>query len=103
MKLNILRKVEIPTHYLNLLYFLKTYLGELPDAPLDPKTKQPIGPDALARLFPMELIHQEVSLEKEIPIPEEVRELYKMYRPSPLLRAQRLEKAIGTPARIYFK
>ena len=103
MKLNILSGGEIPTHYLNLSYYLKKYLGGLPPPPLDPKTKQPIGPDALARLFPMELIHQEVSLEKEIPIPEEVRELYKMYRPSPLLRAQRLEKAIGTPARIYFK
>ncbi len=103
MKLNNLRQVEIPTHYLNLLYFLKTYLGELPAPPLDPKTKQPIGPDALARLFPMELIKQEVSLDREIPIPEEVRELYKIYRPSPLLRARRLENVLGTPAHIYFK
>lgn len=103
MKLNIVDKREIPTHYLNLPYYLKKYLGELPPPPLNPATKQPIGPEALARLFPMELIRQEVSLEKEIPIPEEVRELYAMYRPSPLLRAKRLEKALGTPARIYFK
>lgn len=89
--------------YLNLLYYLKTYLGELPEPPLDPKTKQPIGPEALARLFPMELIKQEVSLEKEIPIPEEVLDLYKLYRPSPLLRARRLEKFLDTPAHIYFK
>jgi len=103
MKLNILERGEIPTHYLNLSYYLKKHLGELPDPPLDSKTKQPIGPEALARIFPMELIRQEVSLEKEIPIPEEVRELYRMYRPSPLLRAKRLEKALGTPAHIYFK
>ena len=89
--------------YLNLPYYLKKYLRELPPPPLDPATKKPIGPDALARLFPMELIKQEVSLEREIPIPDEVRELYKLYRPSPLLRAQRLEKALGTPAHIYFK
>lgn len=103
MKLNILGKGEIPTHYINLSYYIKKYMGELPALPLDPKTKQPVGPQDLARLFPMELIKQEVSLDREIPIPEEVRELYKMYRPSPLLRARRLEKALGTPARIYFK
>ena len=76
MKINIVEKREIPTHYLNLPYYLKKYLGALPPPPLDQATKQPIGPDALARLFPMALIRQEVSLEKEIPIPEEVRELY---------------------------
>ena len=103
MKKNILESRELPGSYLNLSYYLKTYLGELPDPPLDPKTKQPIGPDALAPLFPMELIRQEVSLEKEIPIPDEVRELYKTYRPTPLLRARRLEKYLDTPAAIYFK
>lgn len=103
MKLNILSSGEIPTSYLNLSYFLKEYLGELPAPPLDPKTRQPIGPQDLARIFPMELIKQEVSLEKEIPIPDEVRELYKKYRPTPLLRARRLEKALGTLAHIYFK
>lgn len=103
MKLHSLGKDEIPTHYLNLSYFLKKYLGELPDPPLDPKTRHPIGPEALSRIFPMELIRQEVSLEKEIAIPDEVRELYASYRPSPLLRARRLEQALGTPAHIYFK
>ena len=103
MKQNILAGGEIPATYLNLPYYLQKYLGELPDAPLDPRTKQPIGPEALARLFPMELIKQEVSLDKEIPVPEEVLELYKMYRPSPLLRAKRLEKALYTSAKIYFK
>jgi tryptophan synthase beta chain len=103
MKQNILGSRELPRTYLNLPYYLKKHLGELPDPPLDPATKQPIGPDALARLFPMELIRQEVSLEKEIPIPEEVRELYASYRPTPLLRARRLEKALDTPAAIYFK
>lgn len=103
MKINILGKREIPTTYCNLSYYLKTYLGEMPEPPLDPKTRKPIGPEALARLFPMELIKQEVSLNKEIPVPEEVKNLYKLYRPTPLLRAKRLEKAIGTPAKIYFK
>lgn len=103
MKKNILGSRELPTSYLNLSYYLKNYLGELPEPPLDPKTGNPIGPEALAPLFPMELIKQEVSLEREIPIPEEVRELYKMYRPTPLLRARRLEKALDTPAAIYFK
>lgn len=102
-KLNILGRREMPTHYLNLSYYLKKYLGELPEPPLDPKTKKPVGPEALARLFPMELIKQEVSLEKEIPIPDEVRELYTLYRPTPLLRARRLEKMLETPAKIYFK
>lgn len=103
MKQYILGNREIPTTYLNLPYYLNKYLGELPEPPLDPKTKQPIGPEALATLFPMELIKQEVSLEKEIPIPDEVRELYATYRPTPLLRAERLEKLLDTPARIYFK
>jgi tryptophan synthase beta chain len=103
MKTNILGSREIPRTYLNLSYYLNKYLGVLPDPPLDPKTSKPIGPEALAPLFPMELIKQEVSLEKEIPIPEEVRELYTLFRPTPLLRARRLEKALDTPAHIYFK
>ncbi len=102
-KMNILEGRERPMTYFNLPYYLKKYLRELPPPPLDPATKQPIGLEALARLFPMELIRQEVSLEKEIPIPDEVRELYAMYRPTPLLRAKRLEKTLGTPAHIYFK
>ncbi len=103
MKSHTLEERELPKTYLNLSYYLKNYLGELPEPPIDPKTKKPIGPQALAPLFPMELIAQEVSLEKEIPIPEEVRELYMQYRPTPLLRARRLEKLLQTPAHIYFK
>ncbi len=68
-----------------------------------PGTKQPIGPDDLAPLFPMELILQEVSTEREIQIPEPVRDVYRQWRPSPLYRARRLEKALQTPARIYYK
>jgi tryptophan synthase beta chain len=71
--------------------------------PLHPGTHQPLGPADLAPLFPMALIMQEVSTEREIEIPEPVRDLYKQYRPSPLTRALRLEKALDTPAHIYYK
>ncbi|MBZ0275205.1 MAG: TrpB-like pyridoxal phosphate-dependent enzyme, partial [Anaerolineae bacterium] len=70
---------------------------------LHPGTRQPIGPADLAPLFPLELIMQEVSQERYIPIPEEVQEIYRLWRPTPLLRARRLEKALGTPAHIYYK
>src|SRR3990167_9284640 len=98
-----LSESEIPEYYLNIAYYLKKYLGRLPDPPLHPGTKQPVGPQDLAPLFPMELIKQEVSLAEKIPIPEEVRELYKLYRPTPLIRARRLEKFLDTPAHIYYK
>jgi len=76
----------------------------VPPAPvLNPQTLEPVTPDFLAVLFPMELIMQEVSTERYIEIPEELREVYKLYRPTPLLRARRLEKALGTPAHIYYK
>src|SRR5512135_1244753 len=76
----------------------------VPPAPvLHPATKEPVTPDFLSVLFPMELIMQEVSTDRYIDIPEEVREIYKLYRPTPLVRARRLEKALGTPAHIYFK
>lgn len=71
--------------------------------PLHPGTGQPITPDDLAPLFPMELIMQEVSQEREIEIPEPVRDIYRQWRPSPLYRARRLEKMLDTPARIYYK
>jgi len=74
-----------------------------PAPPLHPGTMQPVGPDDLAPLFPMELIMQEVSTEREIAIPEPVREVFRLWRPSPLYRAHRLEKALGTPAKIYYK
>jgi tryptophan synthase beta chain len=71
--------------------------------PLHPGTLKPIGPDDLAPIFPMGLILQEVSLEREIEIPDEVRQIYAQWRPSPLIRARRLEKALDTPAHIYYK
>jgi len=71
--------------------------------PLHPGTLKPLGPDDLAPLFPMALILQEVSMEPEIEIPQEVRQIYAQWRPSPLIRARRLEKALETPARIYYK
>ena len=70
---------------------------------LHPATLQPVGPQDLAPLFPMELIKQEVARERYIPIPEPVREIYRLWRPSPLMRARRLEQALDTPARIYYK
>ncbi len=74
-----------------------------PTPVLRPDTLEPVTPDFLSVLFPMELILQEVSTERFIEIPEEVREIYKLWRPTPLIRAMRLEKALGTPAHIYFK
>ncbi|MFA6532817.1 MAG: TrpB-like pyridoxal phosphate-dependent enzyme, partial [Patescibacteria group bacterium] len=98
-----LSESEIPEYYLNISYYLKKYLGKLPDPPLNPATKKPAGPADLSAIFPMEIIKQEVSLEEKIAIPEEVRELYKLYRPTPLIRAYRLEKFLNTPAHIYYK
>jgi tryptophan synthase beta chain len=74
-----------------------------PSPPLHPGTGQPIGPDDLAPLFPMALIGQEVSTERHIEIPDPVRDAYRLYRPSPLFRAHRLERALDTPAHIYYK
>ncbi len=70
---------------------------------LNPMTLEPVTPDFLSALFPMELILQEISTERYIEIPEEVREIYKLWRPTPLIRARRLEQALGTPAHIYYK
>ena len=89
--------------FLNINYYLKKYLGELPEPPLNPVTKQPIGPEDLAAIFPMELIRQEVSLEAFIAIPDEALEIYKKFRPTPLIRAKSLEQYLKTPARIYYK
>ncbi len=90
---------EQPTAWYNIAADLPTP----PPPPLHPGTHQPVGPDDLAALFPPELIAQEVSTERYIDIPEPVREVYAQYRPSPLIRAHRWEKALGTPARIYVK
>jgi tryptophan synthase beta chain len=90
---------RIPTHWVNLLADLP---GE-PLPPLNPGTMQPAGPDDLTPIFPMALIGQEVSAEPEVEIPEPVREIYKLWRPTPLFRARRLERELDTPARIYYK
>lgn len=74
-----------------------------PHSVLHPQSLDPVTPDFLAQIFPMSLIEQEVSIERYIPIPEEVREIYKLWRPTPLIRARKLEKELGTPAHIYFK
>src|SRR5467141_2274247 len=95
----ILDEKDIPSKWYNIQADLKT-----PAPPvLHPGTGQPIGPQDLAPLFPMDLIKQEVSRERWIEIPDEVRDILKLWRPSPLFRARRLEKALGTPARIYYK
>jgi len=95
----VLDEPDIPTHWVNLMADLP---GEAPP-PLHPGTKQPAGPDDLTPIFPMGLILQEVSAEPEVEIPEPVREVYKLWRPTPLYRARRLERALDTPAHIYYK
>ena len=90
---------EIPTHWVNLMPDLP---GE-PLPPLHPGTLEPAGPDDLTPIFPLELIGQEVSTQPEIEIPEPVRDAYKLWRPTPLYRAHRLERELDTPARIYYK
>lgn len=95
----LLSEAEMP----EVWYNVQADLPNLPKPPLHPGTKQPVRPEDLAPLFPMELIRQEASTEKWIPIPDEIREIYRLWRPTPLIRARRLEKALDTPARIYFK
>ncbi|MBI2493892.1 MAG: TrpB-like pyridoxal phosphate-dependent enzyme, partial [Candidatus Rokubacteria bacterium] len=90
---------DIPAKWYNIMADFKTP----PPPVLHPGTGQPIGPQDLAPLFPMELIKQEVSQERWIPIPDGIRDVLRLWRPSPLYRARRLEKALGTPARIYYK
>jgi tryptophan synthase beta chain len=95
----LLPEEQIPKSWYNLV----ADLPSPPPPPLHPGTLQPLGPDDLAPLFPMSLIMQEVSAEREIEIPGPVREIYKQWRPSPLFRARRLEKTLDTPAKIYYK
>jgi len=90
---------EMPTQWYNIVADLNGMLLPV----LHPGTGKPIGPDDLAPLFPMALIRQEVTQERNVDIPEEVLEAYSLWRPTPLLRARRLEKLLGTPAKIYFK
>lgn len=94
-----LSESEIPEKWYNIT----ADMPNKPLPPLNPGTKEPIGPEDLAPLFPMELIKQEVSAEKWIEIPDEVRNIYSIWRPTPLYRAYGLEKALDTPAKIYYK
>jgi tryptophan synthase beta chain len=94
-----LRQSDLPRAWYNIQ-------ADSPVAPtpvLNPQTLEPVTPDFLSALFPMEIIQQEVSTERYIDIPDEVREVYKLWRPTPLMRAVRLERALGTPAHIYYK
>jgi len=94
----LLDETKIPTDWYNIVADLPR-----PPAPaLHPGTLQPLGPADLAPLFPPELIMQEVTAERHVPIPEPVREIYRQWRPAPLIRARRLEAALDTPARIFF-
>ncbi len=95
----LLDDAELPTHWYNVVADLPTP----PPPPLHPATHEPVGPDDLAALFPPELIAQEVTGERYVEIPEPVREVYRQWRPSPLYRARRWERALGTSARIYYK
>jgi tryptophan synthase beta chain len=95
----LLDESQLPTQWYNVV----PDLPSPPPPPLHPGTLQPVGPDDLAPLFPMDLIAQEVTGERYVDIPGEVLDVYKLWRPSPLYRAHRLEKALGTPARIYYK
>ena len=95
----LLAESEIPQRWYNINPDLPAPLAP----PIHPGTGQPIGPDDLAPIFPMGLIMQEVSMERWIEIPNEILEIYKLWRPTPLVRAKRLEKHLGTPARIYYK
>jgi tryptophan synthase beta chain len=95
----VLTEDRMPTHWYNLAADLPTPLAP----PLHPGTGQPLGPADLAPLFPMALIMQEVSAERSIEIPDEVQQIYRQWRPTPLYRARRLEAALDTPAKIYYK
>lgn len=90
---------EMPTHWYNIV----SDMPNKPLPPLHPGTKQPVGPQDLAPLFPMELIKQEVTTERWVEIPEEVYDIYRIWRPTPLYRAYHLEKFLDTPAKIYYK
>jgi tryptophan synthase beta chain len=95
----VLQESELPRQWYNII----PDLPSPPPPPLHPGTLEPVGPDDLAPLFPAALIGQEVSAERHIAIPDEVLDVYRLWRPTPLLRARRLEKDLGTPARIYYK
>ncbi|HWK57003.1 MAG TPA: TrpB-like pyridoxal phosphate-dependent enzyme [Parapedobacter sp.] len=95
----LLNERDLPTQWYNIV----ADMPNKPLPPLHPATKQPVGPDDLAPIFPMALIEQEVSAERYIDIPEEVQDAYRIWRPTPLIRATHLEKALGTDCKIYYK
>jgi len=95
----LLHESDIPRRWYNIL----ADVPEKPAPALNPQTLKPVTPDFLSAIFPMPLIEQEVSMERYLDIPDEVREIYKLWRPTPLIRARRLELALDTPAHIYFK
>ena len=94
----LLNEADMPTHWYNVM-------ADMPNPPAPPlgPDGNPVGPDALAAIFPEELIKQEMAAERWIEIPEPVRDALRLWRPSPLFRAHRLEQALGTPAKIYYK
>ena len=95
----ILPESEMPTAWYNIV-------ADMPNKPLpclDPQTKQPVTFEAMSRIFGEELVRQELSTERYIEIPDEVQELYKIWRPTPVVRAYNLERMLDTPAKIYFK
>lgn len=95
----LLDQEELPTRWYNVLSDLDRPL----EPPLDPRTRQPLSPEALAALFPRACIEQEMATDRFIDIPDEVLEVYRLWRPTPLYRAVRLERVLGTPAHIYYK
>ncbi len=95
----VLRDDQMPTQWYNVVPDLPGGL----QPPLDPETKEPMGPEKLGQVFPMGLLEQEMSMERFIDIPEEVQDILKIWRPSPLVRATNLERALGTKAKIFFK
>jgi len=95
----LLTEEQLPAAWVNVLPSLKEPLAP----PLNPGTGQPIGPEALAPIFPMALLEQEFSSQPEIDVPGEVLDIYRLWRPTPLYRARRLEAALKTPAHIYYK
>src|SRR5437016_8056227 len=95
----LLTDADVPGVWINVLPALQEPL----DPPLNPQTKKPIGPEDLLPIFPMSLIEQEFSPLPQIDVPGEVMDIYRLWRPTPLYRARRLEKALDTPAHIYYK
>ena len=93
-----LEQSEIPTHWYNVV-------ADMPNPPLPPlgPDGKPVSPEQMGMIFPMAILEQEMSAERWIPIRDAVRQVYRLWRPSPLIRARRLEEALGTPARIYYK